>query len=117
MLTHFRFKDHSLSSSSKCDSDGKDTQYAGSNALKPVVCLGWQPGSDVFVLGETLQFHSTGEIISPAEQQYVFIHLILENLGMTNTLTDIPNPLYTVMEGIHKVAGDDHICALYCLDR
>ena len=123
VLTPFRFKDHSLSSSSECDSDGEDTQYAVSNTLKPVVCLGWQPGSDVFVLGETLQFHSTGEIISPAEQQYVFIRLILEKLGMANMicpinkLPDIPNPLYTVMEGIHKVAGDNHICALYCLGR
>ena len=87
MLTHFRFKDDSLSSSSECDSDGEDTQYAGSNALKPVVCLGWQPGSDVFIVGEMLQFHSTGEIISPAEQQYLFICLILENLGMANMLT------------------------------
>ena len=123
VLMPFRFKDNSLSSSSESDSDGEDTQYAGSNALKPVVCLGWQPGSDVFVLGETLQFRSTGEIISPDEQQYVFIRLILEKLGMANTirpintLPDIPNPLYTVMEGIHKVAGDNHICALFCLGR
>lgn len=123
MLMLFRFKDHSFSSSSESDSDGEDTPCAGSNALKPVVCLGWQPGSDVFVLGETLQFHSTGEIIPPDEQQYVFIHLILEKLGMANTicpintLPDIPNPLYMVMEGIHKVAGDNHICALFCLGR
>ena len=50
----FRFKDHSSSLSSESDSDGEDTPYAGSNALKPIVCLGWQPASDVFVLGETL---------------------------------------------------------------
>ena len=65
-----------------------DTQYPVSNALKLVVCLGWQPGSDVFILGEMLQFHSTGEIISPAEQ-HVFIRLILEKLGMANTICPI----------------------------
>ena len=63
-----------------------DTQYPVSNALKPVVCLGWQPGSDVFILGETLQFHSTGEI-SPAE--HVFIRLILKKLGMANMICPI----------------------------
>lgn len=123
MSTFFRFKDNMLSSSSESESDCDEetSHHPHPKALKPVVCKGWQPGSNTFVLGETLQFHSNGEIIPVDKQEYIFIPLILEKLGMAsaicpiNTLPPIENPLYDVMEGIHQVAGDNHICALFCL--
>ena len=107
------------SSSSESDSDEEASQSHGPKALKPVVCMGWQSGSNVFVLGETLQFCETGVLIPPDEQEYVYIPFILEKLGLSNsispvnTLPDIPKPLYTVMDGIHQVAGDNSICALF----
>ena len=85
------------------------------------MCLGWQPSSNIFVLGETLQFCSNGEVIPIDEQEYIFIPLILEKLGMArsicpiNTLPAIEDPLYEVTRGIHQVAGDNRICALFCL--
>ena len=118
LLSFIRFKD--LSSSSSSDSD---EEADGSKVLKPVVCLGWQPDSDVFVLGEMLQFTSTGEMIPPHMQEYVFIPFILEKLGLynsispVNVLPDVPNALYTVMEGIHHVAGANCTCAIFCLGK
>ena len=117
----FRFKDHS-SSGSESDSDAEEaTQSHCSKALKPVVCMGWQPDSNVFVLGEALHFRDDGERIPPDEQECIYIPFILEKLGLSNsispinTLPDIQNPLYTVMDGIGQVAGDNRICALFCL--
>lgn len=117
----FRFKDQLPSSSSESDSDDEAVRSHCPKALKPVVCMGWQTGSNVFVLGETLHFHDHGKLIPPDEQEYKYIPFILEKLGVSNsispinTLPDVPNPLYTVMDGIDQVAGDNRICALFCL--
>jgi len=117
----FRFKDQLPSSSSESDSDDEAVQSHCPKALKPVVCMGWQPDSNVFVLGETLHFYDDGKLIPPDEQGYKYIPFILEKLGVSNsispinTLPDVPNPLYTVMDGIDQVAGDNRICALFCL--
>jgi len=71
------------------------------------------------VLGEKLQFHSNG--IAVDEQEYIFIPLILEKLGMTSAIfpinTAIQNPLYDVMDGIHQVAGENHIIICSLLSR
>ncbi len=119
-----RFKDHASSSSSDTDSEGEaHDQLHRCKTLKPVVCMGCQPGSDVFVIGETLQFRSNGEIIPPDEQEYVYIPLILEKLGLSKmicpiaALPSVQHPLHTVMEDIHQVAGDNEICALFCLGK
>ena len=100
------------SSGSESDSDAEEaTQSHCSKALKPVVCMGWQPDSIVFVLGEALHFRDGGERIPPDEHEYIYIPFILEKLGLfnsispINTLPDIQNPLYTVMDGIGQVAG------------
>ena len=62
-------------------------------------------GLAVCVLGETLQFHSND--IPVDEQEYIFIPLILEKLGMASAIfpinTAIQNPLYDVMEAFIKL--------------
>ena len=114
----YRFKDLTSSSDSDSEKEGKGN---ASKVLKPVECLGRQPGSDIFVLGETLQFRSNGESIPRDEQEYVYVPYILEKLGLSKSISpisnlpDVPDPLYTVMEGIHHVAGDNQTCALFCL--
>lgn len=121
LTSNHRFKDHSALSSSESDSDVDAAHQQRSKILKPVVCLGWQPNSDVFVLGKNLHFKNTGEAIPLHEQDYVSIPFILEKLGVytsiqpINTLPDVPNLLYKVMEGIHHVAGANHTCAIFCL--
>ena len=121
MYCSFRFKDQLPSSSSESDSDEEAVRPRGPKVLKPVVCMGWQPGSNVFVLGERLHFSDDGELIPPEEQEYKFIPFLLEKLGMSISISpitkipDVPNPLYAVMDGINHVAGDNRICALFCL--
>ena len=108
-ITIVRFSD-------EADSDVECTEY------KPVVCLGWQPGSNIFVIGEDLQFTDTGDIIPKEQQQFIYIPQIMEKLGMTrNVLKALPtteNPLKDLIGGFYEVAGDGNkACALFCLGK
>ena len=104
---------HPLLSLHESDCDEEASHCSHPRALKPVVCM---HGLAARVLGETLQFHSNDILVD--EQEYIFIPIILEKLGMASAIFPInkaiQNPLYDVMEGIHQVAGENHIimCSL-----
>ena len=66
--------------------------------FKPVVCMGRQPGSEVFVLGPNLLFRSH---IASEDQEYIVIPEIIQKLGfggalsLVEVLPIVPNPLHT----------------------
>ena len=51
--------------------------------LKAVVCMGRQPGSNVFVLGPRLQFYSNGDSIPTDQQHYVWVDYLLNSSRFT----------------------------------
>lgn len=46
----------------------------------PVVCTGRQPNSDVFVVGQNLQFNNRGKQIPEDVQQYIWVPEIMKKL-------------------------------------
>lgn len=87
----------------------------------PVQCLGQQSGSDVFVLGPSLQFWSSGDAISPEQQQYVWIPYILKKLKVMESISPIDqlpavrNPMKKVVKGLRKISGDNFPSSLFVL--
>ena len=107
----YRFQD--LSSESDSDDDSK--------TVKPVTCIGLQPGSNAFVLGPDIQFFSNGKPVPPEEQKYKFISVILAQLGVLqvsapiSTLPQLDSPLHQVVAGLQRVGGENAMCGLFCL--
>ena len=89
--------------------------------FKPVVCLGRQPGCEVLVLGPNLLFKSDGNLIASDKQDYIVIPGIIQKLGLGGALSLIevlpvvPNPLCTVLTGMKRIAGNNYMCAIFCL--
>ena len=89
--------------------------------FKPVVCMGRQPGSEVFVLGPNLLFRSNGAQIASEDQEYIVIPEIIQKLGfggalsLVEVLPIVPNPLHTVLNGMRRIAGNNYTCAVFCL--
>lgn len=107
-MLNFRFQDLS----SESDSEDED------KSLKPVTCIGLQPGSNVFVVGPDIQFYSDGRPVPPEEQKFKFI---LGQLGVmqvsapVHNLPEVDEPLVQVVEGIYRVGGENALCGLFCL--
>ena len=109
------------------ESSDSDSQFEGRNGARgedlhlPVQCLGRQSGSDVFVLGPSLQFWSSGEAIPPEQQQYVWIPYILKKLKMMDAISPIDqlptvhNPMKKVVKGLRKISGDNFPSSLFVL--
>ncbi len=91
---------------------------------KPVVCSGLQPGSNTVVIGPHLQFLSDGTPIPPECQEYIWVPEILHKLHAdkisttinSESLPSVHRPL-KLLKGIHKVAGDNFISALFMLSE
>ena len=102
-----------MSSESDSDDDSK--------SLKPVTCIGLQPGSNVFVLGPEIRFYSNGSPVSPEDQKYKFIPFILAQLGVLQVsapvyaIPQIDEALTQVVHGILRVGGENAMCGLFCL--
>lgn len=113
MYTKFGYRFQDLSS----ESDSEDE----SKSLKPVTCIGLQPGSNVFVLGSNIQFYSDGRPVPPEEQKFKFIPFILGQLGVmqvtapVHNLPEVDDPLVQVIDGVYRVGGENATCGLFCL--
>ena len=98
------------------DSDSDD-----STNVSAVEQMGQQPGSDVFVIGPTLQFTSDGKVIPEEEQTYVWIPYILKKLKVLSSvspitaLPEVDNPLKSVLMGLKKICGDNFISGIFVL--
>ena len=83
--------------------------------------MGRQPGSDVFVIGPTLQFTSDGKVIPEEEQTYVWIPYILKKLNVLSSvspvtaLPEVDDPLKSVLMGLKKICGDSFISGMFVL--
>lgn len=88
---------------------------------KAVSGTGCQPDSNVFVFGPNLQLSGEGEPIPLDEQEYIWIPQILDKLHRTVNpippLISIPSPLKHILEGLHRIAGDNLPSGVYVLSR
>lgn len=104
---------------SECE-DGSDDEP---ETCKPVVCMGRQPDSNVFVLGPSLQFHSDGTAIPPQDQEFVWVPRILKKLKIghiihpLSLLPPVAQPLKRLMKGLLQVMGDNWPCAVLVLGK
>ena len=112
--TCYRFQD--VYSESDSEDEGK--------SLKPVTCIGLQPGSDVFVLGPEIQFYCSGQSVPPEGQEYKFIPLLLTQMGVLQisapvyTLPEVSgDPLNLVVRAIQRLGGENSMCGLFCLGK
>ncbi len=108
----YRFQD--IHSESDSEDEGK--------SLKPVSCIGLQPGSDIFVLGPDIHFYCNGKSIPPEDQKYKFIPFILNQLGVMQISAPVyalpevgGDPLFQVVRGIQRLGGENSMCGLFCL--
>ena len=110
---NFRFQDLS----SESDSEDED------KSLKPVTCIGLQPGSNVFVLGPHIQFYSNGRPVPPEEQKFKYISFLLRQLGVMQVsapvynLPEVDEPLVQVIDGVYRVGGKNAMWGLFCLGK
>ena len=108
-----RFQD--VSSESDSDDETKN--------LKAVSCIGLQPGSNVFVLGPSIQYYSNGKSVPQDEQEYKFIPFILAQLGVLqisapiHNLPEIEAPLHQAVKGIQRVGGENAMCGVFSLGK
>ena len=87
-------------------------------------CIGRQEGSDVFLLGPTLQFRKSGEAIPKEAQQYVWIPYILKKFHVHDTITpiadelpEVHHPLRKVVKGLKRISGENFGSALFLLGK
>ena len=107
------------------DASDSDTSSSSSSQRQytAVTCTGRQPNADVFVFGPRLQLDLNGEIIPEEDQEFVWIQDILDKLNrVVNPLPYIPkpgwaNPLYSLIEGMQTIAGDNTISGVFLLGK
>ena len=107
------------------DASDSDTSSSSSSQRQytAVTCTGHQPNADVFVFGPRLQLDLNGEIIPEEDQEFVWIQDILDKLNrVVNPLPYIPkpgwaNPLYSLIEGMQVIAGDNTISGVFLLGK
>lgn len=109
-----------ICSEDECDSDS-EVEGEPITTYKPVVCMGRQPHSDVYVLGPNLQFFSDGTVIPVEEQTYVWVPRIIKNLKISNLLhpiTQLPSvhqPLNKLTNGILQIMGENWPSTIFIL--
>ena len=75
----------------------------------------------MFVIDPTLQFTSDGKVISKEEQTYVWIPYILKKLKVLTSvspitaLSEVDNPLKSVLMGLKKICVDNFISGMFVL--
>ena len=92
-----------------------------SSSVSAVEQMGRQPGSNVFVIGPTLQFTSEGDVIPNEEQTYVWIPYILKKLKVLTSvspitvLPEVEDPLQRVLKGLRQICGDNLFSGMFVL--
>ena len=105
------------------DSDSDENSEDSVRSYRPVVCMGRQPHSDVYVLGPSLQFRSDGTAIPPAEQEYVWVERIMKKLRIGNILhplsclPTVSEPLNKLLTGLACVSGNNLPSAVFILGK
>ena len=118
----------SSASDEAADSDSDDSQTERDQRPKEymaVSCVGRQPGSDVFVLGPSIQFHRNGEPIQPDDQVYLWVPEIMIKLKSftTSPIVSLPtsvtaeNPLEKLVVKMQQILGDNYLSGLCILGK
>ena len=82
-----------------------------------VTCIGRQPDSDVYVLGQKMQFNMKGEPIAEEDQSYVWVEEILTGLGINQAeILGIPSdhqddltPMAPLLETLKGAIGEGNV--------
>lgn len=88
-------------------------------------CVGRQPGSDVFVLGPSVQFYRNGEPIQPENQVYLWVPEIMMKLKSftASPIVSLPtcgaaeNPLEKLVVKMQQILGDNYLSGLFILGK
>lgn len=92
-------------------------------SFHPVVCMGRQPNSDVYIIGPSLQFGSDGSAIRSDEQTYLWVPRVIQKLRLNNimhpiqALPAVSQPVNQLFEGLHCLTGNNFPSSIFVVGK